>query len=87
MRREYDFSNARPNPYVERLKQSVTIRLDSRALEYFKDLSTRTGIAYQTLINLYLRDCAMTGRKLELRWKPAKPARLTKRLKVPRARK
>ncbi len=48
MRKEYDFSNARPNPYVERLKQSVTIRLDSRALEYFKDLSTRTGIPYQT---------------------------------------
>ena len=82
MRKEYDFSNARPNPYVERLKQSVTIRLDSRALDYFKDLSTRTGIPYQTLINLYLRDCALTGRKLEISWKPAKRARSNKRLKL-----
>src|SRR5438094_9757265 len=82
MRREYDFSNARPNPYVERLKQSVTIRLDSRALEYFKDLSTRTGIPYQTLINLYLRDCALNKRKLKLTWKPPKRARSNKRLKL-----
>jgi hypothetical protein len=82
MRKEYDFSNARPNPYVERLKKSVTIRLDSRALDYFKDLSTRTGIPYQTLINLYLRDCAMTGRKLEINWKPAKRARSNKRVKL-----
>ena len=82
MRKEYDFSNARPNPYVERLKQSVTIRLDSRALEYFKDLSTRTGIPYQTLINLYLRDCALNKRKLKLTWKPPKRARSNKRLKL-----
>ena len=82
MRKEYDFSNARPNPYVERLKQSVTIRLDSRALDYFKDLSTRTGIPYQTLINLYLRDCALTGRKLAISWKAPKRARSNKRLKL-----
>jgi len=82
MRKEYDFSNAQPNPYVERLKQSVTIRLDSRALEYFKDLSTRTGIPYQTLINLYLRDCALNKRKLKLTWKPPKRARSNKRLKL-----
>ena len=87
MRKEYDFSNARPNPYVERLKQSVTIRLDSRALEYFKDLSTRSGIPYQTLINLYLRDCALNKRKLKLTWKPPKRARSNKRLKLPGARK
>ena len=82
MRKEYDFSKGRPNPYVERLKQSVTIRLDSRALEYFKDQSTRTGIPYQTLINLYLRDCALTGRKLKITWNPAKRARSNKRLKL-----
>ena len=82
MRKEYDFSKGRANPYVERLKQSVTIRLDSRALEYFKDQSTRTGIPYQTLINLYLRDCALSGRKLKITWKPAKRARSNKRLKL-----
>jgi len=82
MRKEYDFANARPNPYAERLKQSVTIRLDSRALEYFKDLATRTGIPYQTLINLYLRDCALSKRKLNITWKPSERARSNKRLKL-----
>ena len=82
MRREYDFSKARPNPYAERLKQSVTIRLDAKALEYFKGLSSNTGIPYQTLINLYLRDCAATGRTLDLQWKPTKRARSNKRLKL-----
>ena len=69
MRREYDFSHARRNPYASRLKQSVTIRLDAAAIAYFKDLAGKTDIPYQTLINLYLRDCAATGRKLDLQWK------------------
>ena len=72
MRREYDFSKARRNPYANRLKRSVTIRLDAAALRYFKELAASTGIPYQTLINLYLRDCAATGRKLDLQWKPAR---------------
>ena len=72
MRREYDFSKGRRNPYASRLKRSVTIRLDAMALGYFKDLAAKTGIAYQTLINLYLRDCAAHGRKLDLNWKSAK---------------
>ena len=54
MRREYDFSQARRNPYANRLEQSVTIRLDAAALAYFKGLAVKTGIPYQTLINLYL---------------------------------
>ena len=82
MRREYDFSKSRPNPYAERLKESVTIRLDTRALTYFKELSATSGIPYQTLINLYLRDCAATGRKLDLQWKAPKRARSNKRLKL-----
>ena len=56
MRKEYDFSNARPNPYAKRLKRSVTIRLDEQTIAYFKALAADTGIAYQTLINSYLRD-------------------------------
>ncbi len=72
MRREYDFSKARRNPYASRLKHSVTIRLDTRALAYFKELAASTGIPYQTLINLYLRDCAATGRTLDLQWKPVR---------------
>jgi predicted DNA binding CopG/RHH family protein len=72
MRKEYDFSKARPNPYAKRLKRSVTIRLDEPTIAYFKGLAEETGIAYQTLINLYLRDCAASGRKLALQWRPAK---------------
>jgi uncharacterized protein (DUF4415 family) len=72
MRREYDFSKARKNPYASRLKQSVTIRLDAAAVDYFKGLAAETGIPYQTLINLYLRDCAATGRKLALEWRPSR---------------
>ena len=70
MKKHYDFSKARPNPYARRLKKSVTIRLDQDALEYFQALADETGIAYQTLINLYLRDCAVSKKKLRLHWKP-----------------
>lgn len=69
MRDEYDFSNARKNPYAAQLKKSVTIRLDEDSIAYFKDMSEETGIPYQSLINLYLRDCASSGRKLDLAWK------------------
>lgn len=70
MRRQYDFSKARRNPYASRLKQSVTIRLDAAAVAYFKNLAAEVEIPYQTLINLYLRDCAASGRRLDLKWKP-----------------
>jgi len=71
MRREYDFSKGKRNPYARRLKRQVTIRLDETTIGYFKRLAQETGIAYQTLINLYLRDCATSRRKLSMRWKPA----------------
>lgn len=69
MRANYDFSRARKNPYAKRLKRSVTIRLDSATVEYFKSLSEETGIPYQTLINLYLRDCAENQKRLSVKWK------------------
>jgi predicted DNA binding CopG/RHH family protein len=69
MRKEYDFSKARRNPYAGILNKQVTIRLDNITIKYFKDLANETGIPYQTLINLYLRDCAATSRKLSLQWK------------------
>jgi predicted DNA binding CopG/RHH family protein len=73
MRKEYDFSKARPNPYAKRLKRSVKIRLDMATIEYFKGLAAETEIPYQTLINLYLRDCAIHERKLAMQWRPARP--------------
>jgi len=75
MRREYDFSKGRRNPYADRLKQSVTIRLDTGAVVYFKRLAAELEIPYQTLINLYLRDCAASGRKLDMKWKPTRKGR------------
>lgn len=71
MRKEYDFPRAKRNPYAKRLKRQVTIRLDEAAIGYFKHLAEETGVPYQTLINLYLRDCAASGRKLSMRWRPS----------------
>ncbi len=68
MREEYDFSKSTKNPYAKRLRKPVTIRLGVDIIDYFKDISEETGIPYQTLINLYLRDCARSNRKLDLRW-------------------
>lgn len=69
MRKEYDFSKARKNPYAAQLKRPVTIRLDESSVAYFKSISEEVGIPYQSLINLYLRECAANHRKLELAWK------------------
>jgi uncharacterized protein (DUF4415 family) len=69
MRKEYDFSRARKNPYASQLKKQVTIRLDEESIDYFKSLSEDVGIPYQSLINLYLRDCAASHRKLNINWK------------------
>ena len=69
MRKEYDFSNAKKNPYASQLKRQITIRLDEDSITYFKSISEDVGIPYQSLINLYLRDCAASNRKLNLDWK------------------
>lgn len=68
MRKEYDFSKSKKSPYAKRLKQQVTIRLDRVAVDYFKRLSADTGIPYQVLINLFLKECAAHKRKPSLRW-------------------
>jgi len=70
MRDEYDFSKGRRNPYAKRLKKRVTIRIDEATISYFKQLAEETGVRYQTLINLYLRDCAANKRRLRMSWKP-----------------
>jgi len=69
IREEYDFSNASKNPYASRLKKQITIRLDEESVNYFKSISENVGTRYQSLINLYLRDCAASQRKLNLKWK------------------
>ena len=69
MKKQYDFSRARKNPYAKRLKKQITIRLDEPTIHYFKGVAEISGIPYQTLINLYLRDCAQKGRKLSMDWR------------------
>ena len=71
MKNEYDFSKGRKNPYAKRLKRQITIRLDEATLKYFQTLAAENAMPYQTLINLYLRDCAARGKKLSLSWRPA----------------
>ncbi len=68
MRDHYDFSNSVKNPYAKKLKKQVTIRLDEDTVENFKGLAEDKGIPYQSLINLYLRDCAQSHRDLKMQW-------------------
>jgi len=70
MRDHYDFEKMKgqKNPYVKYLKQPITIRLDKSTVAYFKALANELGMPYQNLINLYLRDCALKQKKLELKW-------------------
>ena len=71
MRKEYDFSKmkGRKNPYAAQLKKQITIRIGVDVLDYFKQLADETGISYQNLINLYLRDCVVAGRRPSFKWK------------------
>ena len=68
MRKEYDFSKAKKNPYAKKLKKQISIRLDEDTIDFFKSLSKQNGIPYQNLINLYLRDCAVKDKHLKLSW-------------------
>ena len=68
MKDNYDFSKGEKNPYAKRLKKQITIRIEEPTIEYFKDLAEELDLPYQTLINLYLRDCAESHRKLNLEW-------------------
>ena len=68
MRDDNDFSNARKNPYAKQLKKQITIKIDSDTIDYFKTQAAVSGIPYQTLINLYLTDCATNNRQLKTSW-------------------
>ena len=68
MKAEYDFSKAQKNPYAKKLKKQITINIDIDTIDYFKSQSEDSGIPYQTLINLYLSDCALNKKQLQLSW-------------------
>ena len=69
MRKQYNFSKAKRNPYAKALKKQITIRLEEPTIDYFRSLAEEMGMPYQSLINLYLRDCASNERKLNINWK------------------
>ncbi|MEM9808709.1 MAG: antitoxin [Cyanobacteria bacterium P01_D01_bin.56] len=71
MRNEYDFSESAPNPYLKKLENQVTIQLEEKVATYFKQLAAESGIPYQNLISLYLKDCMQAQRKLSLQWTDA----------------
>jgi len=68
MKKSYDFSNSVKNPYQKKPKKQLTIRLDEDTIDYFRTLSEESGIPYQSLINLYLRECASEHKKLKMTW-------------------
>ena len=72
MKKEYDFSKmkSRKNPHASKLKKPVTIRLSEDVIDYFKGMAEDSGVPYQSLINLYLRDCANRHRKVDIQWQP-----------------
>jgi predicted DNA binding CopG/RHH family protein len=69
MRKEYDFSKAKSNPYLKKMRKQISIRIDMDTIDYFKRKAQETGIAYQNLINLYLSDCALHSRNINIVWK------------------
>jgi predicted DNA binding CopG/RHH family protein len=68
MRREYDFTKSRKNPYAKQLKRQITIRIDATSIAYFKQMAAELGMPYQNLINLFLRDCAVQKRRPAIQW-------------------
>lgn len=70
MKKEYDLSKleSRKNPYATKLKKSVTMRLSEDIIDHFKDMAIESGVPYQSLINLYLRDCVLNNRKINISW-------------------
>lgn len=70
MEEEYDLAamKSRPNPYAKRLKKQVTLQVSDHVIDYFQAIANETGIPYELLIDLYLRDCVASHRKLKMRW-------------------
>ena len=68
MRKEYDFSKSRRNPYSKALKRQITIRIEEETINYFKKLAGESGIPYQNLINMFLRECAQSQKKPLFKW-------------------
>jgi hypothetical protein len=75
MKKNYDFSKAVKNPYAKRLKRPLTISLDHDTIAYFQNMAEELAIPYETLISMYLKECAESGKRLRLHWKPERGKR------------
>lgn len=65
MKKEYDFSKAIKNPYIDReMKKQISIKLNTSTIEYFKEMANKKGVPYQVLINIFLNDCV--NKKLDI---------------------
>ena len=71
LEKEFNFDKAVKNPYAKELKKQMTIQVSPAVIDYFKAEAVRTGIPYQTLINLYLTDCVKNNKKIDINWKDA----------------
>jgi len=69
MRKEYDLSKGNTNPYIKKLRKQISIRIDIDTIDFFKKQAEMTGIAYQNLINMYLSDCAVHSKQINISWK------------------
>lgn len=69
MKKEFDFSKGKKNPYTKSLKKQITINISEEALDYFKKMSEKTSIPYQSLINFYLLDCVKSRKQIDISWK------------------
>ncbi|MBP9663187.1 MAG: BrnA antitoxin family protein [Pyrinomonadaceae bacterium] len=68
MRKDYDFSHSKRNPYAKLLKKQITIRIEEETIDYFKRLAAESGIPYQNLINMFLRDCVSSKKRPLVKW-------------------
>ncbi len=75
MKKNYDFSQAVKNPYAKRLQRELTIKLDEETISYFQSMAEDLAIPYRTLMNMYLRECADSRKRLRLHWKPTAKSR------------
>jgi len=69
MRKEYDFSNAMPNPYIKKLRKQVAVKIDAPIVDYFKKQAGKLGVAYHNLISSYLADCIANKKTATIAWK------------------
>ncbi len=68
MKDSYDLSKSVKNPYLRKPKRQMTLRLDEDTIDYFRSTAEQIGIPYQSLINLYLRDCVAVKKASRLEW-------------------